>query len=128
MSSPFPCSPVICECSWNKIQIEKKNASLTNNLFLACYFVWSWNDLVTYFLFKIKWYWRLAASSSPPPRLPFDIIYYNTFTIYYIYRRPDIYDRLVKSQVFPVRFGNDFFQGNLSSCEVCRFTWRHIYF
>ena len=24
MPSPFPCSPVICECSWKKIQIEKK--------------------------------------------------------------------------------------------------------
>ena len=24
MPSPFPCSPVICECSGKKIQIEKK--------------------------------------------------------------------------------------------------------
>ena len=26
MPSPFPCSPVIRECSWNKTQIGKKNA------------------------------------------------------------------------------------------------------
>ena len=26
MPSPFPCSPVICECSWKKTLIEKKNA------------------------------------------------------------------------------------------------------
>ena len=25
MPSPFPCSPVIRECSWRKTQIEKKN-------------------------------------------------------------------------------------------------------
>ena len=25
MPSPFPCSPVICECSWSKTQIEKKS-------------------------------------------------------------------------------------------------------
>ena len=25
MPSPFPCSPVIRECSWKKTQIEKKN-------------------------------------------------------------------------------------------------------
>ena len=24
MPSPFPCSPVIRECSWNKTQVEKK--------------------------------------------------------------------------------------------------------
>ena len=23
MPSPFPCNPVICECSWKKTQIEK---------------------------------------------------------------------------------------------------------
>ena len=24
MPSPFPCSPVICECSWKKTHIEKQ--------------------------------------------------------------------------------------------------------
>ena len=27
MPSPFPCSPVICECSWKKTQTEKKKKS-----------------------------------------------------------------------------------------------------
>ena len=30
MSSPFPCSPVIHECSWKKSQIEKKNGFTRN--------------------------------------------------------------------------------------------------
>ena len=28
MLSPFPCSPVIRECSWKKTQIEKKSKTL----------------------------------------------------------------------------------------------------
>ena len=31
MASPFPCSPVGCECSWKKTQIEKKNKQKKKN-------------------------------------------------------------------------------------------------
>ena len=31
MPSPFPCNPVIRECSWNKTQIEKKKQTNNND-------------------------------------------------------------------------------------------------
>ena len=41
MPSPFPCSPVICECSWKKTQIEKKNGfnflCSSENIKTLCY-------------------------------------------------------------------------------------------
>ena len=32
MLSPFPCSPVIRECSWKKAQIEKKKKKQGNDV------------------------------------------------------------------------------------------------
>ena len=29
MATPFPCSPVIRECSWKETQIEKKSSNIT---------------------------------------------------------------------------------------------------
>ena len=40
MPSPFPCSPVIRECSWNKTQIEKKLLLRLERIFNENYYTY----------------------------------------------------------------------------------------